>query len=93
LSIHLPVLPSFFFTVVILERYSSKKPVQIIELVSWGYGEGGIRTLVKVTPKQHFQCCAFNRSATSPSEAYQGYLMSLPSVNELGKIQSIASWL
>ena len=31
-----------------------------------GYGEGGIRTLVKVTPKQHFQCCAFNHSATSP---------------------------
>jgi hypothetical protein len=29
-------------------------------------GEGGIRTLVKVTPKQHFQCCAFNHSATSP---------------------------
>jgi hypothetical protein len=30
------------------------------------YGERGIRTLVKVTPKQHFQCCAFNRSAISP---------------------------
>jgi hypothetical protein len=29
-------------------------------------GERGIRTLVRVTPKQHFQCCAFDRSATSP---------------------------
>jgi hypothetical protein len=29
-------------------------------------GERGIRTLVRVTPKQHFQCCAFNRSAISP---------------------------
>jgi hypothetical protein len=32
----------------------------------FGDGERGIRTLVKVTPKQHFQCCAFNRSAISP---------------------------
>ena len=31
-------------------------------------GEGGIRTLVKVAPKQHFQCCAFNHSATSPGD-------------------------
>jgi hypothetical protein len=30
------------------------------------YGERGIRTLVRVTPKQHFQCCAFNHSAISP---------------------------
>ncbi len=29
-------------------------------------GEGGIRTPVRVTPEQHFQCCAFSRSATSP---------------------------
>ncbi len=29
-------------------------------------GERGIRTLVRVTPKQHFQCCAFNHSAISP---------------------------
>jgi hypothetical protein len=29
-------------------------------------GERGIRTLVKVSPKQHFQCCAFNHSAISP---------------------------
>jgi hypothetical protein len=32
----------------------------------FGDGERGIRTLVKVTPKQHFQCCAFNHSAISP---------------------------
>ena len=30
------------------------------------YGERGIRTLDKVAPIQHFQCCAFNHSATSP---------------------------
>ena len=29
-------------------------------------GEGGIRTLDKVAPIQHFQCCAFDHSATSP---------------------------
>ncbi len=30
-------------------------------------GEGGIRTLDRVASIQHFQCCAFDRSATSPS--------------------------
>ena len=30
-------------------------------------GERGIRTLDKVTFIQHFQCCAFNHSATSPN--------------------------
>jgi integrase len=29
-------------------------------------GEGGIRTRGRVAPTQHFQCCAFGRSATSP---------------------------
>jgi hypothetical protein len=29
-------------------------------------GEGGIRTLVEVSPKQTFQVCALNHSATSP---------------------------
>ncbi len=29
-------------------------------------GEGGIRTLDRVAPIQHFQCCAFDHSATSP---------------------------
>jgi hypothetical protein len=29
-------------------------------------GEGGIRTRGEVSPTQHFQCCAFGRSATSP---------------------------
>ena len=34
----------------------------------WFLGEvGGIRTLDKVAPIQHFQCCAFNHSATSPN--------------------------
>ena len=30
-------------------------------------GERGIRTLEQVAPLQHFQCCAFNHSAISPS--------------------------
>jgi hypothetical protein len=29
-------------------------------------GEGGIRTRGGVTPTQHFQCCTFGRSVTSP---------------------------
>ncbi len=32
-------------------------------------GERGIRTLDKVAPIQHFQCCAFNHSATSPKKS------------------------
>jgi hypothetical protein len=52
-----------------IEFIYAQSRAQLIELGLGGYGEGGIRTLVKVTPKQHFQCCAFNRSATSPSEA------------------------
>ncbi len=31
-------------------------------------GERGIRTLDKVASIQHFQCCAFNHSATSPKK-------------------------
>src|ERR1700745_4296420 len=30
-------------------------------------GEGGIRTPDRLTPMPHFECGAFNRSATSPS--------------------------
>ena len=29
-------------------------------------GQGGIRTHVTITRKQHFQCCSFNRSDTCP---------------------------
>lgn len=29
-------------------------------------GEEGIRTLGEVSPTQHFQCCTFGRSVTSP---------------------------
>jgi hypothetical protein len=35
-------------------------------------GERGIRTLVTLTSKQHFQCCAFNRSAISPGAKFCG---------------------
>ena len=34
-------------------------------------GEGGIRTLDRVAPIQHFQCCAFDHSATSPEANWQ----------------------
>ena len=34
--------------------------------ISTESGEGGIRTPGRVAPTQHFQCCAFGRSATSP---------------------------
>ena len=34
-------------------------------------GEGGIRTLDRVAPIQHFQCCAFDHSATSPEAKWQ----------------------
>ncbi len=40
------------------------KLVSILEILL--NGERGIRTLVEVAPKQHFQCCAFNHSAISP---------------------------
>ncbi len=36
-------------------------------------GEGGIRTLDRVAPIQHFQCCALNRSATSPNFIFDNY--------------------
>ena len=29
-------------------------------------GEGGIRTRGELSPTQHFQCCTFGRSVTSP---------------------------
>ena len=37
-----------------------------------GNGEGGIRTLDRVAPIQHFQCCAFDHSATSPEARLSG---------------------
>ncbi len=30
-------------------------------------GEGGIRTLGTISYTQHFQCCTFGRSVTSPA--------------------------
>ena len=36
-------------------------------LASTSGGEGGIRTLGTLTRTQHFQCCTFGRSVTSPS--------------------------
>ena len=34
--------------------------------ISTGNGEGGIRTRGELSPTQHFQCCTFGRSVTSP---------------------------
>jgi hypothetical protein len=31
-------------------------------------GEGGIRTRGELSPTQHFQCCTFGRSVTSPEK-------------------------
>jgi hypothetical protein len=39
-------------------------------------GEGGIRTLDRVAPIQHFQCCAFDHSATSPAAKW-GNMMAM----------------
>ena len=43
-------------------RSSKKNPV----LMDRRSGERGIRTLDRVAPIQHFQCCAFDHSASSP---------------------------
>ena len=40
-------------------------------------GEEEIRTLERVTPLQHFQCCAFDHSATSPYLRLEYYTTSL----------------
>jgi hypothetical protein len=40
-------------------------------------GEGGIRTRGGVTPTQHFQCCTFGRSVTSPKVENSLYALSL----------------
>lgn len=34
------------------------------------YGERGIRTLERLSPLQHFQCCAFDHSAISPCAVF-----------------------
>ena len=51
-------------------NYSFVNDLQKKTLASQGgclaNGEGGIRTLDRVAPIQHFQCCAFDHSATSP---------------------------
>ena len=47
-------------------RYSIQLSYTRAKLVVGSDGEGGIRTLDRVAPIQHFQCCAFDHSATSP---------------------------
>ena len=49
------------------KRFFNDKGVDVVNQnkLIWN-GERGIRTLDKVAPIQHFQCCAFNHSATSP---------------------------
>ena len=50
----------------LLSGPSTKKPPVWQEVYKVQNGEGGIRTLDRVAPIQHFQCCAFDHSATSP---------------------------
>lgn len=67
-------LPSEKKSTQVIYRFILEKDNPFTEVVKfWGEtppvknGEGGIRTLDRVAPIQHFQCCALNHSATSPS--------------------------
>jgi hypothetical protein len=41
-------------------------------------GEGGIRTLVRLSPKHAFQACAIDHSATSPNQSDEGRTLAPP---------------
>ncbi len=43
-------------------------------------GEGGIRTRGELSPTQHFQCCTFGRSVTSPNVTKGYHLRQLASI-------------
>ena len=46
----------------------NKGPRTVAELYEWQIGgEGGIRTPDRLAPMPHFECGAFNHSATSPT--------------------------
>jgi hypothetical protein len=53
-------------------RRPVRKPLEIqgvrcfLEVFEWGGGEGGIRTPDRLAPMPHFECGAFDHSATSP---------------------------
>ncbi len=63
------------------------------------YGEGGIRTLEQVTPLQHFQCCAFDHSATSPGGAQftiihgSSFLSKFWVILFCGRLHTSTAWL
>src|SRR5580693_3371542 len=46
--------------------FRNPTPAEASNAGVFGGGEGGIRTLVRVSPKHAFQACAFNHSAISP---------------------------
>ena len=56
-----------------LIRNSNKIPLAMQGVWVLGDGERGIRTLDRVAPIQHFQCCAFDHSASSPP-AFMGQM-------------------
>ena len=44
-------------------------------IIRWHGGEGGIRTLDTLASMPHFECGAFNHSATSPyPSVYRGFV-------------------
>src|SRR5438067_13635899 len=47
-------------------RGRASSPIGHFAVLVWGGGEGGIRTPDTVTRMPHFECGAFNHSATSP---------------------------
>ncbi len=60
------LMPPFqWLTLSMADSSPIKNPSQSKGWMSFN-GEGGIRTLDRVAPIQHFQCCAFDHSATSP---------------------------
>src|SRR5947199_465447 len=52
---------------------ATKKPIgnRQFKIGNVSGGEGGIRTHGTVPRSQHFQCCQFNHSCTSPREEFR----------------------
>lgn len=45
----------------------NQKATAVVSSPSLPNGEGGIRTRGELSPTQHFQCCTFGHSVTSPT--------------------------
>jgi hypothetical protein len=57
---------------------ASNRGVLLLLVGKGNGGEGGIRTLVRVSPKHAFQACAFSHSATSPHCSAQNASLCAP---------------